>query len=394
MSVIAPSSRRAHGFYWDKYFLLPGLFLLLWGVVMVGSASVSIAEQQTGNPLYYFWKQLAFALMGIAVAFIAIQVRVGDWRRFGMSMLWLALLLLVLVLLPGLGKTVNGSTRWIPLGPINVQVSAIAQLLLVVYLAGYLERRNEQVRQQVSGFLKPMALLCIAGALLLLQPDFGALAILLLTAMAMLFLGGVRLWQFVVLLGLFSLTMISLVYTSPNRMRRVTGFLDPWSDPLDSGFQLVQSLIAIGSGSVSGVGLGSSVQKLFYLPEAHTDFLFAVLAEEFGLLGVLTVLLIYSCIVVRGLSISAQAASVNHIFAAYLAAGLSIWFGGQAAVNIGVNMGLLPTKGLTLPLMSSGGSSTIVMCLLMALLLRISHETRIAQTQARGRRRRSRSVAA
>jgi cell division protein FtsW len=232
------------------------------------------------------------------------------------------------------------------------------------------------------GFIKPMSLLCLVALLLLLEPDFGAAVVLMLTAMGMMFLGGVRFWQFGVLIALCGASMAGIAVSSPYRMQRITAFLDPWADPFNTGFQLTQSLIAIGSGSWNGLGLGSSIQKLFYLPEAHTDFLFAVLAEELGLIGVCLVIGLYAVLVWRAFSIADLATSVNNQFAAFLAYGIGIWIGLQATINIGVNMGLLPTKGLTLPLMSYGGSSTLVTCAAIGLLLRIHHEASLSQVQA------------
>jgi cell division protein FtsW len=257
---------------------------------------------------------------------------------------------------------------------VNFQPSELVKLFVVVYLAGYLVRRGDEVRESVKGFLKPMALVGLIGVLLLLEPDFGAAAVITATVLGMMFLGGVRLWQFGVLFLVMSAGMAALAISSPYRMARLTSFVNPWADPFNSGFQLTQALIAFGRGEWLGVGLGGSIQKLFYLPEAHTDFLFAVLAEELGLLGVVAVIALFAILVWRAFVIGQSAASAGNRFGAYTAYGIGMWLGLQAFINLGVNMGVLPTKGLTLPLMSYGGSSIVMSCVAVALLLRVSHE--------------------
>ena len=352
------------------------LTLLAIGLVMVTSASIATADRQLGEPFYYGVRQGIFLVVGLLAGLLTFKVRMAHWARAGVPVLALTFLLLIAVLIPGIGREVNGASRWISLGPVNLQVSEPAKLLLFVYLAGYLVRHAEEVRYQVSGFLKPMAVLGLAAVLLLAQPDFGATVVLLAAALTMMFLAGVRWWQFAVLIGGAASALALLAITSPYRMKRLTTFVDPWADPFNSGFQLTQSLIAIGRGQWSGVGLGGSVQKLFYLPEAHTDFVFAVWAEEFGLIGVLLLVALYGYLVWRAFAIGSVAQQANDHFSGYLAYGIGTWFGLQSFINIGVNMGILPTKGLTLPLMSYGGSSLVVMCVAIALLLRIDYETR------------------
>jgi len=293
-----------------------------------------------------------------------------------------SLFLLVLVLVPGIGKTVNGSTRWLPLGFINLQVSELVKLFLVIYVAGYLVRHGDAVRRSLWGFLKPMMMVGIAGLLLLIEPDFGATVVIMGTVLAMTFLAGARFVQFISFVTLFVCAAMLLVVTSPYRMQRLTSFANPWADPFDSGFQLTQSLIAIGTGGWFGTGLGGSVQKLFYLPESHTDFLFAVLSEELGFIGVAVVILLFSMLFFRSLKIASQAEAAGNYFAAYMAYGIGIWLSMQAIINMGVNVGLLPTKGLTLPLMSYGGSSLVVSCMAIGLLMRIQYETRGVTKQA------------
>ena len=350
--------------------------LLTIGLVMVASSSVAIADRQLGDPFYYVLRQSMYLVVGLAIAALVFNVRMAHWARAGVPVLLLSFLLLILVLIPGVGRSVNGAARWIALGPINVQVSEPAKLLLFIYLAGYLVRHLDEVRSQVSGFIKPMGVLILASILLLAEPDFGATVVLLSTALTMMFLAGVRWWQFAILIGGAAASLALLAVTSPYRMQRLTTFLDPWADPFNTGFQLTQSLIAIGRGDFFGVGLGGSVQKLFYLPEAHTDFVFAVLAEEFGLLGVLVLVCLYAVLLWRAFSIGHVAQRAGEQFSAYLAYGIGTWLGLQSFINMGVNMGLLPTKGLTLPLLSYGGSSLVVMCVAIAILLRIDYETR------------------
>lgn len=359
------------------------------GLVMVLSSSVSLAERQYGDAFFYLKRQLLFFTIGLLIAGAALRIRLESWERASTLLLVFAYFLLVLVLVPGVGREVNGAVRWIPLGVLNLQVSELAKLLVLLYLAGYLVRREEPVRTKTSAFLLPIGVLAGASALLLLEPDFGTAAVMTATGMAMLFLAGVALWRFLLLGGLVCAAGGLLVVTSPYRWQRLTTFLNPWEDPFASGFQLTQSLIAIGRGEWFGVGLGGSVQKLFYLPEAHTDFLFAVFAEELGLVGVAGLIGLYGYVVWRAFAIGTRSLRYGLPFGGYLAYGIGLWFGLQAFVNIGVNMGLLPTKGLTLPLMSYGGSSLVTSMLAMALLLRAGMELRLASLSAQPLRRRS-----
>lgn len=360
----------------DYWLLGTAIALLILGLIMVGSSSVSIAERKLGEPFYYLWRQLMFTGVGLLVAFVVIKIPMRIWQELGPALVIVSLLLLIMVFLPGIGRTVNGSTRWIAVGGFNLQASEFVKLFMVLYLAGYLVRHTEAVRTSFAGFLRPLGLLMIIMMLLLLEPDFGAAAVLICTAMAMMWLGGVRVSQFMLLILAVGAASALLVYTSEYRMQRLTAFLNPWADPFNSGFQLTQALIAFGRGEWFGVGLGGSVQKLFYLPEAHTDFLFAVMAEELGLVGVLAVISLFTILIFRALVIGRRAENRERPFAGYVAYGLGIWVGLQAFINIGVNMGVLPTKGLTLPFMSYGGSSVLVMCVVIALLVRIDFETR------------------
>jgi cell division protein FtsW len=360
----------------DYVLLLAAIALASLGLVMVASASITLADRDLGQPFYYAMRQAIYIGIGVLLAFPAYRVRLALLEQSGLLLLIAALVLLLAVLIPGIGREVNGSMRWINTGLFNLQVSEPAKLMILIYLAGYLARHGEELRVRLAGFLKPLAILVLAALLLLMEPDFGATVVLMATAMGMIYLAGVRLWHFSGMLGVAGVSLAGLAVSSPYRMERLTTFLNPWADPFDSGFQLTQSLIAIGRGELSGVGLGSSIQKLFYLPEAHTDFVFAVLAEELGLLGVLVVIALYAVVVWRAFAIALQAEKSGNVFAAALAYGIGIWIGLQSFINMGVNMGLLPTKGLTLPLMSYGGSSMVVMCVAIALLLRIDSETR------------------
>jgi len=366
----------------DPVLLIAFISLMTIGIIMVASSSISVADRNFSNPFYYLQRQLVFVAIGLLAALCVFKIRLVQWEKSGMSLLIFALFLLVLVLLPGVGKSVNGSTRWLPLGVFNLQVSELVKLFLVVYVAGYLVRHGDAVRRSLWGFMKPMMMVGFAGLLLLIEPDFGATVVIMGTVLAMTFLAGARFTQFMSFVFVFASAALLLVVTSPYRMQRLTSFANPWADPFDSGFQLTQSLIAIGTGGWFGTGLGGSVQKLFYLPESHTDFLFAVLSEELGFVGVSVVVLLYTMLLFRALKIAAQAENAGNYFAAYLAYGIGIWLSMQAIINMGVNVGLLPTKGLTLPLMSYGGSSLIVCCIAIGLLMRIHFETNGITKQA------------
>ena len=366
------------------------LALLLGGFVILASASISISDNATNNPFFYVQRQLLAAVIGIVAGVLCLYVPMQVWRSLSPLVLLVGFALLIVVLIPGIGYQVNGSTRWVRVGIMNLQVSEPARLCFLMYLAGYLVRRNKALRDEFMGFLRPMIVLCLACILLLLEPDFGAAVVLLATALAMMFVAGARIRDFLVFIVMAVVAMVALAIASPYRMQRITGFLDPWADPYNSGFQLTQSLIAIGRGEWLGVGLGDSVQKLFYLPEAHTDFVFAVLGEEFGFVGVMVVLCLFALLVGRALVISRNAARAGLAFPSYLAAAIGIWLGLQAFVNVGVNMGLLPTKGLTLPLLSYGGSSMLVTLGWLGVLLRVHHETQLTGRSAvarQGRRR-------
>lgn len=359
--------------------LLAGCLALLGlGFVMVTSASSEVAAGQQGNALYYMIRQLAYLLIGFFCALPILFIPLEHWRKHSGRLFIAAVVLLVLVLVPGIGREVNGARRWIGLGFFNIQPSEVAKMFVVIYLASYLSRHQVKIKTTWAGVLIPlMAIGCIAP-LLLAEPDFGATVVMAGAGIAMLFLSGVNLWRFlplmagVVVLGIFVMTMESY------RLKRLTNFIDPWADQYGAGYQLSQALIAFGRGEWFGVGLGNSVQKQFYLPEAHTDFVFSILAEELGMFGALCTVALFVMVTLRGLIIGLRAEREKLFFSAYVAYGLSILWIGQFIINIGVNIGLLPTKGLTLPFLSYGGSSLIICCVSLALLLRIDWERRNA----------------
>ncbi len=367
--------------YLDMQLMLTAAALLIIGYIMVISASMHLGQ----DAFHYSVRQLVHIFMGLVGASLMLFLPLRVLEEAGQWLFLLGLALLVAVLIPGLGVEVNGSTRWLSLGGVRVQVSELVKLISVVYMAGYITRHVQTVRTSIYGMVRPLLLLAFACVLLLLEPDFGTTAVILATALSMMFLGGARLWQFGILVCLLASLGTLLIVQSPYRWNRLVSFMDPWADPLGSGFQLSQSLIAFGRGELFGVGLGSGVQKLYYLPENHTDFLFAVIGEELGLVGVSVVVALFACLIWKAFAIARMSEQTGHSFAAYLAYGLGVWFGIQAFINMGVTMGMLPTKGLTLPLMSYGGGSMIVMCSAVGLLLRIHNEAVQRQRSARAR---------
>jgi cell division protein FtsW len=374
--TFARSNARQKRFVFDTPLIVIVGAIVLLGLVMMTSASISVADRMSHEPFHYFERQSVGLLLGLFAAGIMMLVPTHVWERLALPLLLIAMLMLVLVLIPGIGYEVNGSRRWLRFGT-SFQPSELARVLLLTYLASYVVRRQTELKDELKGFLKPLGILMLAAALLLVEPDFGAATVLLATGLGVLFLAGVKLRHFFALVAIAAVGMAGLAVTSAYRLKRLTAFLDPWADPFNSGFQLTQSLIAIGRGELFGVGLGASVQKLFYLPEAHTDFVFAVLAEELGLIGVIVTLGLFVLLVWRAFHISRLAADAGLAFQAYCAAGFGIWLGLQTFINIGVNMGILPTKGLTLPLMSYGGSSMLVTLGWLGLLLRIHHEASV-----------------
>lgn len=363
------------GSAYDKLFVTLLLLILAVGVVMVTSASVPVASRLFDNELHFTIRHLIYLAIGFSAALLVLNIPVQWWHNNNMLLLLAALALLVSVLL--FGRNVNGSTRWLALGPINIQAAEPAKLFFFVYLSSYLVRRHEEVRENLKGFLKPLFVLFACAVLLLMQPDLGTVIVMFSTAVALLFLAGAKLWQFFGLIFTGLMAIGVLIVYSEYRWKRVTAFLDPWADPFGSGYQLTQSLMAFGRGGWFGQGLGNSIQKLEYLPEAHTDFILAVIGEETGFAGVAVLLSLMFMLVYRALWIGQRALAKQLSFHGFLAYALAIWIGFQSAVNIGVATGALPTKGLTLPFVSSGGSSLIIMLMAAALLLRIDFEVRL-----------------
>jgi cell division protein FtsW len=379
MSNQRRTTTRAHTNFFNKrdvWLVAASVLLILFGLLMVASASMVISERQYDTAFHYLWRQIAYLFMGAIAGFILYRTPTEKLEHYSPIFLLFAIALLTLVLIPGIGRQINGSSRWLGFGFLGMQVSELAKLFIVLYIASYLHRHLDKVQKHFSGFIKPIIVLGVIAVLLLLEPDFGATVVISGTVMGMLFLAGVRLRVFIIAALLAAAAMGTLAISSPYRLARLTTFLDPWQHQYGSGYQLTQALIAFGRGGVNGVGLGNSVEKLFYLPEAHTDFLFAVLAEELGLVGILAIMVLFGVIVYRGFVIGRIAFKKERFFNAYTAYGFSIWIGLQALINMGVNAGLLPTKGLTLPFMSYGGSSLLVMCMVLAILFRIDFENR------------------
>lgn len=382
LSPVIQSRERMNAPNYDQYLFWAVMILLGLGLVMVYSASIAIAEADKAvghQSTYFLVRQAIFILIGVSAGFIAFQIPVAWWQKMAPYLFLSAIGLLVLVLIPGIGRNVNGSQRWLSLFIFNLQPSEFMKLFAAMYVSDYAVRKSSQMDSIVRGFLPMVAVMVLVGFLLLREPDFGAFAVVAVISISILWLGGINAKIFAFLLATLPVAIYVLIVSSPYRMQRVIGFMDPWADPFGKGYQLSHALIAFGRGEWFGVGLGASVEKLLYLPEAHTDFLLAVIAEELGFVGVLTVLGLFTWLVIRAFGIGKEAIANERYFAALLAQGLGVWIGVQAIINIGVNMGVLPTKGLTLPLLSFGGSGILANCIAMAVLLRIDFENRRLQ---------------
>ena len=388
MSQAIPHGINEHRSYVEECgydFWLIGVtgILVGMGLVMVASSSIPLAHKNGYVDLYYFWRQLAAFLLGVGSGAVILRVPLAVFEKYSTVLLFLSVASLAIILIPGVGREVNGSIRWLQFGPISLQASEPAKLAIIVYVSSYLVRHQAQVQSEFIGFIKPVGVLTIITGLLLLEPDFGAAVVIFATILGMLFLGQVPLLRFVAW-GMVALAILmSLALLAPYRLQRLMVFRDPWSDPYDSGFQLTQALIAFGRGEWFGVGLGNSIQKLFYLPEVHTDFLFAVVGEELGMLGTITVISLFLFLIWRSFFIGGLAQRAGQSFAAYLSYGIGLLIGMEAFINIGVNMGLLPTKGLTLPLMSYGSNSMLIVCVMLAMVLRVAKESRVASMRGR-----------
>lgn len=362
---------------YDRQLVWISLGLMLTGLVMVTSASFPISSRLTEQPFHFMFRHAVFLLLALSASAVILQIPMRRWLEFSTWLLLLSIFLLIVVLVAG--KSVNGASRWIPLGLFNLQPAEVAKLSLFIFMSGYLVRKSEEVRSSFfGGFIKPIIVFATLASLLLLQPDLGTVIVMLVTLFGMLFIAGAKLTQFLALMVVGLVAVATLIYIEPYRMRRVTSFMDPWDDPFGSGYQLTQSLMAFGRGEWFGQGLGNSIQKLEYLPEAHTDFVFAVLAEELGYVGVVLVLMLIFSLVTKAIFIGRRSFEGGHLFGGYLAFGIGIWFAFQSLVNVGAAAGMVPTKGLTLPLISYGGSSLIVMSIAVSILLRIDHECRLA----------------
>lgn len=367
---------------YDQGLLWVVLCLLGIGLVMVYSASIAIAEADKGvghNSSYYLAHQAIFMVVALGAAFVAFNVPIAWWQKMAPYLFLIGLALLVLVLIPGIGLKAGGSRRWLRLFVINPQPSEFMKLFAAIYVADYTVRKAAVMDSFRHGFFPMLIVMLVVGGLLLREPDFGAFAVISAIAISILWLGGINGRIFIGLLILLVVGFVFLIWSSPYRLERVIGFMDPWADPFGKGYQLSHALIAFGRGEWFGVGLGASVEKLLYLPEAHTDFLLAVIAEELGFVGVLTVIGLFSWIVFRSFGIAKESIANERYFAALLSQGLGVWMGVQGIINMGVNMGLLPTKGLTLPLLSFGGSGVLANCIAMAIMLRIDFENRRLQ---------------
>lgn len=358
----------------DKWLLFSVLSILLSGMIMVASSSIDMSQEQYHSPFHFLIKQVIFMLLALTIARFTLKCSMKKIEQWSTRIFVAALFCLGLVLIPHVGHSVNGSARWLGVGILGFQVSEFAKLAVILYLAGYLVRRNQQIQHSLSGFIKPLCVLGLVGGLLLAEPDFGATCVIFGTAMVMMFLAGMRLRYFLLIIIVMALLLILIAISSPYRLVRITSFLDPWINAYGSGYQLTQSLIAFGNGGLWGVGLGNSIQKLFYLPEAQTDFLFAVVGEEFGLLGITLLFGFYGLLVCRTFAIARKAQSMQQHYAGYVCYGIGLWLGLQFVINVGVNLGVLPTKGLTLPLMSYGGSSLLIDILAISLLFRTDYE--------------------
>ena len=365
---------------YDRTLLWLTFGLAIVGFVMVTSASMPIGQRLADDPFLFAKRDAIYLGLAFGLSLVTLRVPMAVWQKYSNVLLLLSVVMLLVVLV--VGSSVNGASRWISLGPLRIQPAEFSKLSLFCYLASYLVRKVDEVRSNFWGFCKPMGVMVVLAVLLLAQPDLGTVVVLFITTLAMLFLAGAKMWQFLAIIGSGAFAVVLLVLAEPYRMRRVTSFWNPWADPFGSGYQLTQSLMAFGRGEFWGQGLGNSVQKLEYLPEAHTDFIFSILGEELGYFGVVLALLMVFFVAFRAMSIGRRALEIDQRFSGFLACSIGVWFSFQALVNVGAAAGMLPTKGLTLPLISYGGSSLLIMSTAIMFLLRIDYETRLEKAQA------------
>ncbi|VFP83150.1 cell division protein FtsW [Candidatus Erwinia haradaeae] len=365
---------------YDRTLLWLAFGLASIGLIMITSASIPISQRLLEDPLFFAKRDILYLLLSLGVARLTLCLQMDFWKRTSTIMLLVTIILLLLVLI--IGNSINGARRWISLGPIGIQPAELSKLSLLCYLSNYLVRKMHEVRNYFWGFIKPVGVMLVLAILLLAQPDLGTAVVLFVTTLALLFLGGAKLWQFLAFMSIGISAASLLILTEPYRIRRLISVWNPWADPFGSGYQLTQSLMALGRGELFGQGLGNSIQKLEYLPEAHTDFIFSIIGEELGYVGVAIGLIMVFCISFRAMLIGRRALEINQHFSGFLACAIGIWFSFQTLVNVGAATGILPTKGLTLPLISYGGSSLLIMSTAIVILLRIDHEIRLAQAQA------------
>lgn len=365
---------------YDRTLVWLTLGLAIIGFVMVTSASMPVGQRLASDPFLFAKRDAIYLGLAFGLSLVTLRIPMEIWQRYSPVLLLLAMVMLLVVL--AVGSSVNGASRWIALGPLRIQPAELSKLALFCYLSSYMVRKVEEVRNNFWGFCKPMGVMVVLAVLLLAQPDLGTVVVLFITTLAMLFLAGAKMWQFLAIIGCGVFAVGLLIVAEPYRMRRVTSFWNPWDDPFGSGYQLTQSLMAFGRGEFWGQGLGNSVQKLEYLPEAHTDFIFSILGEELGYIGVVLALLMIFFVAFRAMSIGKRALEIDQRFSGFLACSIGIWFSFQTLVNVGAAAGMLPTKGLTLPLISYGGSSLLIMSTAIVLLLRIDFETRLTKAQA------------
>lgn len=367
-------------FTYDRWILSISLVLVLFGLLMVSSASMVISDRLYHEPFHYMLRQFIFLISGVGLTWGITRIPLSFWEEMSFALLLLCFFVLLAVLVPHIGSVVNGSRRWIHLGFISLQVSEAVKLMSILYLAGFLQRHLHEVQTKMSGFIKPVIFFGLMGVLLLCEPDFGTTAVIAMTMLSMMFIAGARLLPFIVMFVVIAIAMVGLIITTPYRMLRLTSFLNPWAHAYGSGYQLTQSLIAFGRGGIFGVGLGNSIQKLFYLPEAHTDFIFAVIGEELGFIGELLLIILFALLIARIIYIAQSALKREQWFGGYASWGIGLWIAFQTIINLGVNIGLLPTKGLTLPLISYGGSSLWVTCAALGIVLRAAYEVQTASS--------------
>jgi cell division protein FtsW len=360
----------------DKYLVFSIISLLVLGIIMVASASIPITERMHLAFYYFTLNQIIYVIAGLVLLVITSYIPLKVHETLNIYYLIMSICLLIVILIPGVTRPINGSLRWFFFGSISMQPSEIAKISFILYMAGYMVRRDYQIKNYFSGFVIPMVVLGGVCALLLLEPDFGAACVITITSLGMMFLAGAKFRYFLSLLPLIATSFGILALSSTYRLQRFIAFRDPWADQFNHGYQLVQSLIAFGRGGIFGTGLGNSLQKLLYLPEAHSDFIFAILAEELGLLVAFGTILLFGLLFYRAILIGKQAQNTKLFFASYVAYGVGLWIMLQAIINIGVNVGILPTKGITLPLVSSGGSSMLIVCISLGLLFRVDYEVK------------------